>query len=234
MLRSWFDSSASARATRPTAVAGSVRRGYLLSGDALPPPTIDQVRDQRARRVGALDGADVDTLFGLSFASVNRAQQFMLAIKGLFLDHKLHLVDAVMVVKDSNQRVRVRETIDPQPGRSALMGAMWIGFLGLIVGGSVGWLVGIGLGATVGVVLAKVIDRGVPDEWVDWFKSAARPSSATVIVLATRIDQRALRAEIDRFPGARLVHSTLRADAFSQLRSAFNDHAPSGFRDSEV
>jgi uncharacterized membrane protein len=96
----------------------------------------------------------------------------------------------------------------------------------LIVGGPVGWIAGMGIGAGVGAVSAKVIDLGIPDEWVAWFKDAVRPGTATVLVLASDIDQRALGAEVDRFPGVRLVHSTIRADAFSQLRSAFNDRAP--------
>ena len=165
-------------------------------------------------------------MFGLSFDSLNRAQQFMLAVNGLAQDHKMHLVDAVLVVK-GDDHVRVRETIDPQPGRSALTAAVWMGLLGLIVGGLVGWIVGIVLGAGVGAVAAKVIDRGIPDDWVAWFKEAARPHTATVVVLAGAIDQAALGAEVDRFPGARLVHTTLPAPAFSQLRSAFSDDAPS-------
>ncbi|MEO5725194.1 MAG: DUF1269 domain-containing protein, partial [Ilumatobacteraceae bacterium] len=167
-----------------------------------------------------------DTLFGLSFDSVNRAQQFMLAIKGLSDDHMLHLTDAVMVVKHDDQHVRVRETIDLQAGRTALSGAMWVGLLGLIVGGPVGWIAGLGIGAGVGAVTAKVVDLGIPDEWVAWFKDAVRPDTATVLVLASDIDQRALGAEVDRFPGVRLVHTTIQADAFSQLRSAFDDRAP--------
>jgi hypothetical protein len=46
------------------------------------------------------------------------------------------------------------------------------------------------------------------------------------LVLASDIDQVSLRAEVDRFPGARLVHTTIHAEAFAQLRSAFDDVAP--------
>jgi len=175
--------------------------------------------------------ATPDTLFGLSFDSVSRAQQFMLAIKGLADDHKLRLVDAVLVVKDDNGKVRVTETIDPQPGRSAVSGAMWTGLLGLIVAGPVGWIAGLGLGAGVGATAAKVIDLGIPDEWVAWFKDAVRPETATVLVLASDIDQRALRAEVDRFPNVRVVHTTIRTAAFAELKSEFDDPAPTGPED---
>ncbi|MFT5201430.1 MAG: putative membrane protein [Candidatus Aldehydirespiratoraceae bacterium] len=161
--------------------------------------------------------ATPDTLFGLSFESVNRAQQFMLAVQGLGEDGKLHLADAVMVVKDHNDHVRVSETVDLQAGRTAFSGAMWTGLLGLIVGGPVGWIAGLGIGAGVGALTAKVVDLGIPDEWVAWFKDAVQIDTATVVVLAGDINQRALASEVDRFPGARLVHTTIDADAFSRL-----------------
>jgi uncharacterized membrane protein len=200
-----------------------------MNAESFPPPTLGSDSDAGAeptrRDVTTSVDAYPDTLFGLSFDSVSRAQQFMLAIGSLAEKKQLHLIDAVMVVKDADDHVRVRETIDPQPGRSALSGAMWTGLLGLIVGGPVGWIAGIGLGAGVGAVTAKVIDLGVPDEWVDWFKLAVQPDTATVVVLASDIDQTALGAEVQRFPGAQLVHTTLHAQAFAQLTSAIDDDA---------
>ena len=92
----------------------------------------------------------------------------------------------------------------------------------LFVGGPVGWIAGIGLGAGVGAATAKVIDLGVPDEWVDWFKLAVRSGTAIVVVLASDIDQSALESEMRRFPGAQLVHTTVHAEAFSQLASALD------------
>jgi uncharacterized membrane protein len=179
-------------------------------------------------REGVAEASDPDTLFGLSFDSKNRAQQFMLAINELAHDQKLHLVDAVLVVKDDDDHVRVRETIDPQPGRSALSGAMWTGLLGLLFGGPVGWIAGLGVGAGIGAISAKVIDLGIPDEWVSWFKEAIESGTATVVVLAGEIDQSALRAEVERFPGVRLVHTTVHTEAFAQLRSALDDDRTSG------
>ncbi|HEY5664347.1 MAG TPA: DUF1269 domain-containing protein [Ilumatobacter sp.] len=182
------------------------------------PATAPSARPQH--RYGDHDVDRPDTLFGLSFDSVNRAQQFMLAIGDLAARKQLRLIDAVMVNKDEHDHVRVKETIDPQPGRTALSGAMWTGLLGLIVGGPVGWIAGIGLGAGVGAATAKVIDLGVPDDWVDWFKLAVRPGTATVVVLAGDIDQAALRNEVRRFPGVELVHTTIHAEAFGELASA--------------
>jgi uncharacterized membrane protein len=201
----------------------------------LPQPLVPAgARPSRSAALRQDDVAAPDTLFGLSFGSVSRARQFMLAINDLANDHKLRLVDAALVVKDDDQHVRVRETIDPQPGRSALSGAMWTGLLGLIVGGPVGWIAGLGIGAGAGAAVAKAIDLGIPDDWIAWFTDAVRPDTATVLVLAGDIDQRALGAEIERFPKVRLGHATIRTDAFAELRSAFNEHASATPAPSEI
>ena len=189
-----------------------------------PQPSAPEVnQDHRPAPAGVGEHSQPDTLFGLSFKSESRARQFMLAINDLARNHKLHLVDAVLVVKDVDDRVRVQETIDPEPGRSALSGAVWTGLLGLILGGPVGWIAGIGVGASVGAISAKVIDLGIPDEWVSWFKDAVQTDSATVIVLASNIDQNALSAEVERFPGAQLMHTSVEAEGFAALNSAIVD-----------
>ncbi len=191
-----------------------------MNNDATRPSEPDVNQKQQPAEAADAERSEPDTLFGLSFDSASRARQFMLAINELARNQQLDLVDAVLVVKDADDRVRVEETIDPQPGRTALTGAMWTGLLGLIIGGPVGWIAGLGLGAGVGAISAKVIDLGIPDEWVNWFKDAVQTDSATVIVLAGEINQEALSAEVQRFPGARLTHTTVDTKAFAALNSA--------------
>jgi uncharacterized membrane protein len=87
---------------------------------------------------------------------------------------------------------------------------MWTGLLGLLVAGPIGWIAGLGIGAGAGAITAKVVDIGIPDEWVDWFKEAVHPHTSTVIALATDVN---LTAPVSRSPaicGAELVHTTLR------------------------
>ncbi len=168
-----------------------------------------------------IEQVDTDqVLIGLSFGDTFRAQEFLSAMTRLSSLGSLKLRDAVTVSKDDKGDVRVRETIDPQTGRTALSGAAWTGLLGLLVGGPVGWLAGIGIGAGAGAITAKVVDLGVPDEWVDWFRAAVREGTTTVVVLAEDVDLRALEGEARRFAGAELVHSTLPASAIAQLEAA--------------
>ncbi|HUW04334.1 MAG TPA: DUF1269 domain-containing protein [Acidimicrobiales bacterium] len=166
-------------------------------------------------------------LIGISFDDVFRAQEFMTALSRLVSKDSLALHDAVLVVKDAKGDTKVVETIDPQPGRSALSGGMWAGLFGLLLGGPVGWIAGAALGAGAGAVTAKVIDLGISDAWVAWFKDTVQPDTATVAMLATDIDEDVLVAEVSRFAGGRLVYGNLESDMLDRVATALGQP---GFR----
>ena len=159
-------------------------------------------------------------LVGVSLPDSLRAQEFLTAATGLALKGSLKLRDAVLVAKDGNGNTNVRETIDPQPGRTALSSGVWTGLLGLMFGGPVGWLVGGAVGAGIGAGAAKVIDLGVPDEWVQWFRESVSPGTTTVVLLLEDLDVGALAVELQRFPFGRLVHTTLPEYSMRRLEEA--------------
>ena len=160
------------------------------------------------------------TLVGISFPDIFRAQEFMTAATGLAARGSLKLKDAVLVVKDADGKTHVKETIDPEPGRSALSGALWAGLFGLVLGGPVGWAAGLAVGAGAGVVTAKVVDLGISDEWVGWFREAVQPDTATVALLAEDLDRNALVAEASRFTGAELVYANLDEHTLERIKDA--------------
>jgi uncharacterized membrane protein len=163
-------------------------------------------------------------LVGISFDDVFRAQEFLTAASGLAAKGKLVLKDAVVVRKDPDGDTHVHETIDPQPGRSALSGALWAGLFGLIIGGPVGWVAGLAVGAGTGAAAAKLIDLGITDEWVDWFKQAVKPGDSVVALLVEDLDKDALVAEVSRFTGADLVYANLDELTTDRLESALDGH----------
>jgi uncharacterized membrane protein len=200
----------------PQPIADSASSPSISSSDPSRETWSPPVADRTSR-----DDDNADGLIGVSLDSAMKAQEFLLSLSRLSATGEIRLRDAVVVVKDHDGKVRVRETLDPQPGRAAFSGAMWSGLLGLILGGPVGWITGLGVGAGVGAITARVVDFGVPDEWVNWFKEAVRPDTATVVALAGNINLSALRAEARRFPGADLVHTTFSPDMQQSLARAF-------------
>ncbi|TML10869.1 MAG: DUF1269 domain-containing protein [Actinobacteria bacterium] len=161
-----------------------------------------------------------ETLVGISFDDNFRAQEFLTAATRLASQGHLILKDAVTVTKSLDGQITVHETIDPQPTRSALSGALWTGLIGLLVAGPAGWLAGAAVGAGAGAVAAKVVDLGIPDEWVTWFRQAAEPGRTTVALLVANLDHNALVTEAERFSGAQLVYANLDDVTVDRIRAA--------------
>jgi len=69
--------------------------------------------------------------------------------------------------------------------------------------GPIGLVVGGAIGAGAGAIAAKVVDLGIPDEWVTWLKEAAEPGRTVLAVLVTDFDREAVLEELERFHGAR-------------------------------
>lgn len=176
--------------------------------------------DDQARAGGTADEGEAQKLIGISFPDPLMAQEFFTASLRLASQGHLGLRDAVFVHKDESGNTRVRETTDPQPGQAALSGALWAGLFGLLLGGPVGWLAGTAVGAGGGAIAAKVVDTGISDEWVDWFRQAVRPGTATVAVLASEIVEDHLVAEVERFAGAELVYANFDEEMLRRVTDA--------------
>lgn len=181
-----------------------------------------------ADNVGGMssDGTDTtkipQTLVGISFEDRFRAQEFLSAAGRLAENGHLTLRDAVTVMKNDDGRTMVHETTDLQPGRAALSGAMWAGLFGLILGGPVGWVAGLAVGAGTGAVAAKVVDIGISDEWVSWFRDAVEPGTVTVALLVEDLDRDALVKEAARFTGAELVYANLDDETIKRVEDALD------------
>lgn len=187
-----------------------------------------------ARRLLRHDGGGVadasadgtpQTLVGISFEDVFRAREFMVAASRLESKRKLVLNDIVLVVKNDQGKTTVTETTDLQGGRSAFSGGLWAGLFGLILGGPVGWAAGVVVGAGAGAAAAKVIDLGISDEWVTWFRAAVKPGTATVALLISELQLDALLSEARRFTGSQLVYANLDDRFLEKLTEALGDSA---------
>ncbi len=169
------------------------------------------------------ESATPQTLVGVSFDDVFRAREFMTVASRLKSKNELVLHDVVLIVKDAEGKTVVTETVDPQAKSSALSGAVWAGLFGLLLGGPVGWVAGAAVGAGAGIAAAKVIDLGVSDDWVEWFRAAVGPETATVVLLVSDLRIEALIDEAKRFPGSHLVYANVDEGLLGRLVEAFGD-----------
>jgi len=165
------------------------------------------------------DGAEPVSqyLVGISFDQELSATEFSVVLQRLQQQGRLRLRDLVVISCDDEGRTRVRETADPSVPTTALSGALWGSLIGLLFGGPIGWVAGSAVGAASGALTAKLVDIGVPDEWVAWFRDTIDRGATTLVALVERLDDAALATELRRFPEARVVHTTLPANVEARL-----------------
>lgn len=169
------------------------------------------------------DAGVPQTLIGIDFPDAFRAQEFLTALTRLAANGRMKLRDAVFVSKNESGHTVAKETADLQTGPTALSGALWAGLFGLLLGGPVGWLAGAAIGAGAGAITAKVVDLGISDEWVNWFREAVEPGNTILALLAEEVDRQALADELERFHSARLVYANLDEAWIERLRDALGE-----------
>lgn len=148
-------------------------------------------------------------LVGIGFDHELSASEFAMVLQRLHQQQRLRLLDLVVITCDDQGHTRVRETADPSVPTTALGGALWGSLIGLLLGGPIGWVAGSAVGAASGALTARFVDLGVPDDWVAWFRETIERGATTLVVLVEHLDDAALATELRRFPGARVLHTTL-------------------------
>jgi uncharacterized membrane protein len=167
-----------------------------------------------------LDG-DVDHIIGVSFDKVTRAEEVLLALVHLQQEGEIAMSDAVVVIKDDAGKVRIHQTIDPTPGRSALTGSIWGMLAGMLFGGPV-FLAAAAVGAGGGALMAKLIDLGLDDNWVKDVGSWLNPGTSALLVLVAADVRPAVVAELGRYEGD-VLYCTFPGAVREELERALGD-----------
>ena len=168
-------------------------------------------------------GTTPDTLLGIEFPDVFRAQEFLTAATRLAAHKDIELRDAVIVVSNAEGRVTVRERATcrrrrpPSPERCGP--ACSASSSADRSGGSPARPPG----RPVARSTAKLVDHGIPDEWVDWFRQAVRPGATIVALLVGDARRQAVFDELKRFEGARLVYANVPEEWQSRIRDALGE-----------
>ena len=175
------------------------------------------------RQADEMESEIPQTLVGIAFPDVFRAQEFLTATTRLAVNGQLQLKDAVFVTKDDQGNTMVKETADLQTVPTAMSGAFWAGLFGLLLGGPVGFAAGAAIGAGAGAITAKAVDLGITDEWVQWFRDAVEPGNTILALLCENLDRQALTDELSRFPTAHLVYANVDDSWLERMHEALDE-----------
>ena len=176
--------------------------------------------DASAAAVDATDRGGAH-IVGMSFGKVSRAEEVLLALVHLQQEGEVALSDAVIVWKEADGKVRIRQTVDPTPGRSALNGSIWGMIAGMLFGGPV-FLAAAAVGAGSGALLAKLIDLGLDDGWVKEVGEWLDPGTSALLLLVEDDVRPAVLAELGRYEG-RVLYCTFPDAVRDELVAALGD-----------
>lgn len=113
------------------------------------------------------------------FDDESKADTFLKGVKDLEEAQQLKIIDAVVVRKNAQGKVKVHETTDLTAGKGAAGGGM-LGFvIGFFFGGPIG---GALLGAAAGALLGKKLDLGISKEKVEAVEDAMQPGSSALFL----------------------------------------------------
>jgi uncharacterized membrane protein len=103
----------------------------------------------------------------------------------------IELDDAVIVVKDTDGEVKVKETTDLTKAKGAAKGATLGLVVGLMLGGPIG---GVLLGAAGGALLSRKVDLGIPKGKIDVLSEEMVDGSSALFVQGTSKREGVMRA----------------------------------------
>lgn len=159
-------------------------------------------------------------IIALAFASSLRAQEALLAIRGLEERAKLQIHDALLLARSGDGRTQILGTSDPIPVAAAVPGALFGALVGSIVAGPPGFLLG-GLLAGAGSALAgKLLDAGIPAAVVEQLRELTAPDHTVMAVLVSDVQEEAVIDELRRFAGAYVVYAELPHPTVERVRQA--------------
>jgi uncharacterized membrane protein len=156
----------------------------------------------------------------VAFDDEYKADEVLNTLKQLDVEATVDLKSAAVVKRDTEGKIRIRETSDFDAKQGAIGGALAGGVLGLL-GGSL--LRGAILGAAGGALAGKGIDLGLNDEYLQGVgDSLGASTSAIVALVAFERVERAM-AELDKFEGGTILRHTLSDEVYRQLSDAVED-----------
>lgn len=135
-------------------------------------------------------------------------------------EHLLTLEDAVVVVHESDGKVKLRQAMSTT-GAGAAGGAVWGGLIGLLFLAPV---VGMAVGAASGAVGGKMADVGIDDDFLKTLGEKLTPGSAALIVLSQSNAPEKVLERVAKY-GGEVIQTSLSEDQEQHLRSALGGTA---------
>ena len=164
-------------------------------------------------------------LIAFSFDSELRAGEFAMAAGALERKGKIEIQDAVFVVRNMDDEVKVSETADLSSGPGSKAGSFWGALLGIF---TLSPILGQRLGQAVGGLTERMHEVGVSKEFAEDVRQTVRRGTTVLILMASDVDHDAIAAELPRFGGTEMEATDFPDEAVAALEEALEADAAEG------
>jgi uncharacterized membrane protein len=164
--------------------------------------------------------SDPNQALVVSFPDENKAQEVLETLKQLNAAHDVALSSAAVIRRDPDGKVNIHETRDFNAKQGAVAGALAGGLIGLLRGNA---LAGAAIGTAAGFGASKVLDLGLPDDFLKQIGEQLTPGSSALVAIVTFENVADAMKVLDQYAGAKILHSALSPDVAQQLSAAIED-----------
>jgi len=159
----------------------------------------------------------------LGFKNPFQADEVLLTLRKLQQQHLLDLEDAVVVVRDADGAVKIKQS---QPlvaigaAGGAVQGSFWGMLLGLLfLNPLAGALIGAGVGAGTGAASGALIDIGINDDFIASTAQTLQPGTSALFVLVRQATPDRVIEAVKPF-NPTILHTSLTTKDEAELRQA--------------
>lgn len=157
------------------------------------------------------------TLVVIGYESEVKADEVRLALLKLQKDYLIDLADAVVVVRDANGKVKLRQLYN-LTAAGAVSGGFWGMLMGMLF---LNPLFGFAIGTAAGAVSGALNDVGIDDAMMKKLAETLKPGTAALCVLVRQMTTDKVVEEIQKFGGT-VIKTNLCHENEAKLREALS------------
>ena len=155
------------------------------------------------------------TLVVIDYESEIKAEEVRLALLKMHKEYLVDLADAVVVVRDAQGKVKLRQ-LHNLTAAGAASGGFWGALIGLLF---LNPLFGFAIGAAAGAISGALRDVGIDDDFMKKLGETLKPGTAALCILVHQITPDKVVDELKRFGGT-LIKTNLSHEKDEKLRAA--------------
>lgn len=164
----------------------------------------------------------------LGFDGMSAADEVLNKVRSLKAQHLIDLEDAVVVERDAEGKVHIKQAVNLTrlgAASGGLSGALWGMLVGLLfLNPLAGMVIGAGAGAGAGALSGSLMDYGVNDEFVKKLAETIPNNSSALFVLVREVTVDKVTAEIKAW-NPRVLNTSMTAEQEAKLVEALKASA---------